>query len=102
MRKSLSVSNAVLYLVFSCLVSSGLALEFRLEDSGQKLLALTKHNWATVHAITASVFVNLAFLHLWMNRAWVRAILRKVRWPTLVLLGVGLAFVMVTALAPIE
>jgi hypothetical protein len=97
----LPFSNAVLYLVFCLLAATGLALEFRLDDAGDRMLGLSKRDWARVHAITALSVLSLVAFHLWSNWPWIRSALTRLRWRTLLVAGVGLALLATALLAPV-
>lgn len=96
------LSNALLYLAFCLLAATGLAMTFRLDDGAQVLLGLDKRAWARVHAITALSVVSLVVLHLWVNWRWIRSMLARLRWPTLVIALVGLAMLAAALLAPVR
>ena len=93
-------SNALLYLVFCLLAASGLAMEFRLDDSNAVLLGVAKRDWARVHALTAISFLSLTTVHLWVNWPWLRALLTRLRWPTLVVTATGLVILATFLVAP--
>jgi hypothetical protein len=93
-------SNALLYLVFCLLAATGLAMEFRLDDSNAILLGVAKRDWARVHALTAISFLSLTAIHLWVNWPWLRALLARLRWPTLVVTGAGMIILATFLLAP--
>ena len=93
-------SNALLYLVFCVLAATGLAMEFRLDDSNAILLGVAKRDWARVHALTAISFLSLTAVHLWVNWPWLRALLARLRWPTLVVTTTGLVILATFLLAP--
>jgi hypothetical protein len=96
------ISNAALYLVFCLLAATGLAMALRLEDSNATLLGVAKRDWATVHAIAALSVVSLVALHLWVNWPWIRSMLTRLRWPTVVIGLLGLAMIALALLAPIR
>ena len=93
-------SNALLYLVFCLLAATGLAMEFRLDDSNAILLGVAKRDWARVHALTALSFLSLTAVHLWVNWPWLRGLLTRLRWPTLVVTTLGLIILATFLLAP--
>ena len=93
-------SNALLYLAFCLLAATGLAMEFRLDDSNANLLGVAKRDWARVHALTAISFLSLTAIHLWVNWPWLRALLARLRWPTLVVTTTGLVILATFLLAP--
>jgi hypothetical protein len=93
-------SNALLYLVFCLLAATGLAMEFRLDDSNTALLGVAKRDWAKVHALTAISFLSLTAIHLWVNWPWLRTLLTRLRWPTLVVTTAGLFILATFLLAP--
>ena len=95
-------SNAVLYLVFCLLAGTGLAMEFRLDDASATLLGVAKRDWAKVHAITALSVLSLVAFHLWANWPWARSLLRRLRWPTVVVVSLGLTMLAVFLLAPVR
>ena len=93
-------TNALLYLVFCVLAATRLAMEFRLDDGNAILLGVTKRDWARVHALTAISFLSLTAVHLWINLPWLRALLARLRWPTLVVTTTGLVILATFLLAP--
>jgi hypothetical protein len=95
-------ANAVLYLVFCLLAGTGLAMAFRLDDASATLLGVAKRDWATVHAITALSVLSLVAVHLWLNWPWLRSVLSRLRWATLVVVAVGLAMLATFLLAPVR
>ena len=95
-------SNGVLYLVFCLLAGTGLALEFRLDDGGATLLGVARRDWASVHAITALSVLSLVAFHLWVNWPWLRSVLARLRWPTVVVVAMGLATLAIFLLAPVR
>jgi hypothetical protein len=95
------ISNALLYLTFCVLAATGLAMTFRLDDGRAMMLGLAKQDWARVHAITALSVLSLVVLHLWLNWGWIRSVLARARWHTLVFALVGLAIIAVALLAPV-
>jgi hypothetical protein len=98
----LPFSNAVLYIVFCLLASTGLALEFRLEDASDRMLGLAKRDWARVHSITALSVLSLVVFHLWTNWPWIRSQLARLSWRTVIVAAVGLAMVATALLAPVH
>jgi hypothetical protein len=96
------LSNALLYLAFCLLAATGLAMTFRLDDRAQVLLGLDKQGWARIHAITALSVLSLVLLHLWLNWGWIRSMVRRLRWPTLMIALAGLAMVALALLAPVR
>jgi hypothetical protein len=96
------LSNALLYLAFCLLAATGLAMTFRLDDRARMLLGLDKRDWARVHAITALSVVSLVLLHLWVNWAWIRSMVKRLRWPTLLVALLGLAMIALALLAPVH
>ena len=95
-------SNAILYLVFCLLAGTGLAMAWKLDDSSAMLLGVAKRDWAKVHALTALSFVSLIAIHLWTNWPWLRGVLARLRWPTLVVAAVGLAVLAMFLFAPVR
>jgi hypothetical protein len=95
-------SNGVLYLVFCLLAGTGLAMEFRLDDASATLLGVAKRDWARVHAITALSVLSLVAFHLWVNWPWLRSVLARLCWPTLVVVAVGLAVLATFLHAPVR
>lgn len=93
-------SNAMLYLAFCLLAATGLAMEFRLDNNDATLLGIAKRDWARVHALTAISFLSLTAVHLWVNWPWLRALLTRLRWPTVVVTSVGLAILAIFLLGP--
>jgi hypothetical protein len=75
-------------------------MEFRLDESSAVLLGVAKRDWARVHALTALSFLSLVAVHLWVNGAWLRGTLARLRWPTLVVAIVGVAVLAIFLLAP--
>jgi magnesium-transporting ATPase (P-type) len=96
------ISNALLYLAFCVLAATGLVMTFRLEDGRAMLLGLSKQDFARLHAITALSVLSLVLLHLWVNWRWIRAMLARLRWRTLVVGGVGLAMLAAALIAPVH
>lgn len=96
------VSNALLYLGFCLLAATGLAMTFRLDTDRQVMLWLDKQGWARVHAVTALSVLSLVVLHLWLNWGWIRSMLSRVRWTTVLIAAVGFAMVVLAALAPVR
>jgi hypothetical protein len=104
-RKSLRnelgpISNAALYLGFCLLAGTGSAMLFRLEDGRATLLGLVRQDWALVHAVAALSVLSLVALHLWLNWPWIRSMVLRLRWPTVVIALLGLAMIAVALLAP--
>ncbi|MGC9985975.1 MAG: DUF4405 domain-containing protein [Polyangia bacterium] len=97
-----SFSNAMLYLVFCVLAATGLAMEFRFDDSNATLLGVAKREWARVHALTALSFLSLTAVHLWVNWPWLRALLARLRWATLVVMTAGMVILVTFLLAPMR
>jgi hypothetical protein len=95
-------SNAVLYLVFCLLAGTGLALAFRLDDGRGILLGVAKRDWAKVHALTALSVLSLVAVHLWANWPWLRAVLARLRWPTVIVTSLGLGVLALFLLAPVR
>jgi hypothetical protein len=95
-----SFSNALLYLTFCLLAATGLAMEFRLDHNYAILLGVSKRDWAQVHALTAISFLSLTAVHLWVNWPWLRAVFKRLRWPTLVVATMGLMVLAAFLLAP--
>jgi hypothetical protein len=91
-----------LYLVFCLLAGTGLAMEFRLDHDGASLLGMTKRDWAQVHAITALSVLSLVAFHLWANWPWLRSVLGRLRWQTVVVLTLGLTVLAIFLLAPVR
>ena len=87
-------SNALLYLIFCVLAATGLAMEFRLDDSNAILLGVAKRDWARVHALTAISFLSLTAVHLWVN--W----FGRLRWHTLVVTITGFIILAAFLLVP--
>jgi magnesium-transporting ATPase (P-type) len=96
------ISNALLYLAFCLLAATGLVMTFRLEDGRETLLGLVKQDFARIHAITALSVLSLVVLHLWVNWRWVRTMLARLRWRTVVVATVGLVLLAVVLLAPVR
>jgi len=95
-------SNGVLYLVFCLLAGTGLALEFRLDDGGATLLGVARRDWVRVHAVTALSVLSLVAFHVWVNWPWLRSILVRLRWPTVVTVTLGLSVLATFLLAPVR
>ena len=95
-------ANGVLFLVFCLLAGTGLAMEFRLDDASATLLGVAKRDWARVHAITALSVLSLVAFHLWVNWPWLRSVLARLRWPTVVVVTVGLGMLATFLLAPVR
>jgi len=71
---ALKISNGLLYLVSTCLFSSGLVLEYRLEGKrlrGAALLGMTKHTWTELHFILGISTAVLVLVHLSLNWGWI-------------------------------
>lgn len=77
-------------------------MTFRLDDRAHVLLGLHKQDWAHVHAITALSVLSLVILHLWVNWGWLRSMVKRLRWPTLLVGLVGLAMLAAALLAPVH
>jgi hypothetical protein len=91
-----------LYLVFCVLAATGLAMAFRLDDSGATLLGMAKRDWASVHAIAALSVLSLVVLHLWVNWAWLRSVFARLKWSTALIAVLGLAMLAIALLAPVR
>jgi hypothetical protein len=101
LRKELGpISNAVLYLGFCLLAGTGSAMLFRLEGGRATVLGLVRQDWALVHAVAALSVLSLVALHLWLNWPWIRSMVVRLRWPTVVIAVLGLAMIAVALLAP--
>lgn len=96
------ISNALLYLAFCLLAATGLVMTFRLEDGRETLLGLSKQYFARIHAITALSVLSLVALHLWVNWRWIRTMLARLRWRTLVVTAAGLGLLAAGLLAPVR
>jgi magnesium-transporting ATPase (P-type) len=96
------ISNALLYLAFCLLAATGLVMTFRLDDGRETLLGLVKQDFARIHAITALSVLSLVVLHLWVNWRWIRTMLARLRWRTLVVATVGLVVLAAVLLAPVR
>jgi len=96
------ISNAVLYIVFCLLAATGLAMTFRLDNDRASLLGLLRQDWARVHALAALSLLSLVALHLWVNWGWLRSMLARLRWHTIVVAFLGLAMVALALLAPVQ
>jgi hypothetical protein len=94
------ISNAALYLGFCLLAATGSAMIFRLEDGRATVLGLVRQDWALVHAVAALSVLSLVALHLWLNWPWIRSMVLRLRWPTVVTALLGLAMIAVALLAP--
>ena len=71
---ALKISNGLLYLVSTCLFSSGLVLEYRLEGKGMRgvaLLGMTKGRWTDLHFILGISTAVLVLVHLALNWGWI-------------------------------
>ncbi len=71
---ALKTSNGLLYLVSTCLFSSGLVLEYRLEGKGMRgaaLLGMTKGSWTDLHFILGISTAVLVLVHLALNWGWI-------------------------------
>ncbi len=77
-------------------------MAFRLDDGSAILLGLAKRDWATVHAITALSVLSLVALHVWVNWPWIRSMLSRLRWPTVVVVLLGLAVLALALLVPVH
>lgn len=72
--KALKIANGLLYIVSTCLFSSGLVLEYRLEGKrlrGAALLGMTKHDWTELHFILGMSTAALVVIHLALNWGWI-------------------------------
>ena len=94
-------SNALLYLGFCVLAGTGLALELRLKYANSKMLGVLRPDWVDFHRLVALTFLSLSAIHLWVNFPWLRAMLARSRWPTLVVMVVGLAVLATFLFAPV-
>ncbi len=94
-------SNALLYLVFCVLAGVGLALEFRLKYANAKMLGFVRPDWVDFHRLVALSFLSLTAIHLWVNFPWLRTMLARLRWPTLVVAAVGVAILATFLFAPV-
>lgn len=102
-RKDLmAVSNAVLYLVFCVLAATGLAMAFRLDEADATLLGVAKRDWARIHTIAAVSVLSLVALHLWVNWAWLKSMLRHVTWSTGIVAAIGLVMLAIALFAPVH
>jgi len=96
------LSNALLYLAFCLLAATGLAMTFRLDDRGSVMLGLDKQDWARVHAVTALSVLSLVVLHLWVNWRWIRSMLSRLRWSTVLVALLGLGVLAIAMVAPVR
>jgi hypothetical protein len=95
-------SNTALYLVFCLLAATGLAMAIRLDDGSAVLLGVTKHDWATVHAIAGLSLLSLVVLHVWVNWPWIRSMMARLRGPTVAVALLGLAMLALALFAPVH
>lgn len=97
----LPLANAALYLVTCALIGTGLMLELRMdeEDGPARILGMGQDDWGELHFCIAIGFVALALLHLFLNWAWIKALVTKAKWPVPAL-AVGLALVLALLLWP--
>jgi Domain of unknown function (DUF4405) len=98
----LPFSNAILFVVFCLLAATGLALLFRLDEGSSTLLGVSRQDWVRVHAVAALSVLSLVVLHLWTNGPWLRTMLTRLRWQTVVVAAVGLAILAVLLTAPVR
>ncbi len=97
----LRICNVSLYLVTCILAGSGLLLEYRLEEDGDRLLGLSADDWSEIHLVLALVFLGLSIAHLALNWGWVVALSKgRKRWATLATGLVGVALVAGMLLLP--
>lgn len=94
-------SNALLYLVFCVLAGTGLAMEFRLKYANSKMLGVLRLDWVAFHRLVALSFLSLCAIHLWVNFPWLRTMLKRLRWPTVIVAVVGLAVLATFLFAPV-
>jgi hypothetical protein len=100
----LRIINALLYLASCALVATGFALEWKveIEDESRTLLGMTGETWGEVHFMLALAVIALVVAHLALNWAWIRNLLTRLRWPTLVCLAAGLAVIALVLVAPVS
>lgn len=74
-----TIIDAFSFLLFSCLVSTGILIAFRLPPgSGQlNILGLTRHQWGDLHLALAIAFIALVIAHLYLHRTWITSIFRR-------------------------
>ncbi len=94
-------SNALLFIGFCVLAGTGLALEFRLKYANATLLGVVRRDWVDFHRLVALSFLSLSAIHLWVNLPWLRSMLVRVRWPTLIVMAMGVAILATFLFAPV-
>ena len=97
----LTLGNAALYLATCALIGTGLLLELRMdsEDGAARLFGMGQDDWAEIHFVIALGFVALTILHLLLNWAWIKVMLKKSKWAASLLLT-GLALIACLLLWP--
>lgn len=102
---ALKIVNGLLYLTSTCLFSTGLILEYRLEGKrlrGAELLGMTKHTWTEVHFILGISTVVLVLAHLYLNWGWISKVASGgVRSRIIGTIGVAVLLIATALLAPI-
>ncbi len=103
----LRFANYILYLSTCLMIGAGLVLNYRLarggRSKGEHLLSLDRHEWAQLHFAFALTFIILALTHLILNWSWVRKVATHGKpWLVLISVGLGLIFIALPLLAPIE
>lgn len=101
---ALKIVNGLLYLVSTCLFSTGLILEYRLEGKrlrGAQLLGMTKHTWTEVHFILGISTAVLVLAHLYLNWGWITKVASGgVRRRIVATIGVAVLLIATALLAP--
>lgn len=101
---ALKIVNGLLYLTSTCLFSTGLILEYRLEGKrlrGAELLGMTKHTWTEVHFILGISTAVLVLAHLYLNWGWITKVASGgVRSRILGTVGVAVLLIATALLAP--
>lgn len=102
---ALKITNGLLYLASSCLFSTGLILEYRLEGKGlrgARLLGMTKHTWTEVHFILGLTTAALVLAHLYLNWGWISKVASGgMRHRIIATLGIAVVLIGAALLAPI-
>ena len=66
----------VAFLLFSCLVSTGMLLHYSLPpgSGGRLVFGLSRHEWGDVHFWISVVFLSAVAVHLCLHSAWIKAL----------------------------
>jgi len=97
----LRVCNIALYLITCVLAGTGLLLELRLEEHGDRILGMSSDDWGEIHLVIALIFVALSIGHVLLNWNWVVGLFRGKKRRAMVVTGlVGLALAAGILLVP--